>query len=180
MNMKIDSKNLVKYEKIGFVLTSALGTLMHFVYDWSNKAFIVGLFAPVNESPWEHLKLLYFPFILFALWEAHKLEQDKFNVFFGKLIGIMIGMYITLSIYYISMGAFGKSPDWVNIFSFFAGMAIAYTISFFIIHYSIGRGMPNGISFGLIIVIAITFVLLTVYPIKIPLFQDPQNLSYGI
>ena len=46
-----------------FVLVAAfLGTLNHFLYFLSGQSPIVALFCPVNESVWEHLKLLYFPF----------------------------------------------------------------------------------------------------------------------
>ena len=52
-----------KYVVIGFFVVGILGTLFHFVYDWSGQMWFVGLFVPVNESTWEHMKLL-FVFIL--------------------------------------------------------------------------------------------------------------------
>ena len=42
-----------------------LGSLLHFAYDYSNKNKIVGLFAPVNESIFEHSKILLTPLLLF-------------------------------------------------------------------------------------------------------------------
>ena len=44
-----------------------LGSLCHFLYDWSGGLSLAALFCPVNESVWEHLKLLYFPFLLVSL-----------------------------------------------------------------------------------------------------------------
>lgn len=41
---------------LGIAVISIIGSLMHFVYDWSGKAIIVGIIAPTNESIWEHLK----------------------------------------------------------------------------------------------------------------------------
>ena len=53
-----------------FVLVAAfLGTLNHFLYFLSGQSPIVALFCPVNESVWEHLKLLYFPFLFVSIWE---------------------------------------------------------------------------------------------------------------
>lgn len=173
-------KKIAKLESIGFIAVSAAGTLMHFVYDWSGKNRIVGLFAPVNESVWEHLKLLFFPFIAYAIFEAIKLSDSKFNVNFAKLIGILCGMCATLSVFYICEGALGKSIDAVNIASFFIGVGAAFIVSYHIIKSSKGRGFINGMSAAVLIVISIVFIYFTLYPIEIPLFRDPTNMSYGI
>ena len=50
------SKTLLKLDIIGFVFVSVIGTLAHFVFEWSGNNTVVGLFCPINESPWEHLK----------------------------------------------------------------------------------------------------------------------------
>ena len=55
------SKTLLKLDIIGFVFVSVIGTLAHFVFEWSGNNTVVGLFCPINESPWEHLKLIFFP-----------------------------------------------------------------------------------------------------------------------
>ena len=43
----------------GFVFEGALGTLLHFVFDWSGGNVAAALFSAVNESIWEHMKLLF-------------------------------------------------------------------------------------------------------------------------
>ena len=58
------NNNIVKiFAIIAFIITSILGVLLHFAYDFSGRNIIIGLFTPVNESTWEHLKLLFFPAI---------------------------------------------------------------------------------------------------------------------
>lgn len=52
-----------------FLFISILGTLLHFTYEWSQNNAIVGLFSAVNESTWEHLKLLFFPMFFLTLFE---------------------------------------------------------------------------------------------------------------
>lgn len=59
-------KNKIVYV-IGYIVVTILGTLLHFVYEWSNRNRIVGLFSAVNESTWEHMKLAFFPMLLFSL-----------------------------------------------------------------------------------------------------------------
>ena len=59
--------DLKKFCVIGFFVTTVLGILSHFVYDWTGGGFLIGLFFPVNESTWEHMKLLFFP-MFFSLF----------------------------------------------------------------------------------------------------------------
>ena len=176
----IMNKKTLKLEVIGFIFSAVLGTLMHFIYEWSNNNSIIGLFCPVNESPFEHLKLLFFPFLIWTFIETIKLSQDKFNVYFAKLIGIVSGMLFTLAVFYISNGMFGKNFEFVNIASFFIGILAAYIISYNIIKSSKGNGLINGISFALLIIIAIGFMFLTYFPFHIPFFKDSQDNTFGI
>ena len=174
------NKKTLKLEVIGFIFSAVLGTLMHFIYEWLNNNSIIGLFCPVNESPFEHLKLLFFPFLIWTFIETIKLSQDKFNVYFAKLIGVVSGMFFTLAVFYISKGMFGKNFEFVNIASFFIGILAAYIISYYIIKSSKGNGLINGISFALLMIIAIGFMFLTYFPVHIPFFKDSQDNTFGI
>ena len=59
-------KRLNFWPLAGFLTVSALGTLAHFAYEWSGKQLLAGAFCAVNESTWEHMKLLFFPALLFT------------------------------------------------------------------------------------------------------------------
>lgn len=174
------NKKLAKLEFFGFIFVSVLGVIMHFAYEWSNESKVIALISPINESPWEHLKLLFFPYVIYGVYEAIRLTDEKFNVYFAKLIGILLAFFTTLSVYYISLGATGRQIEWVSIASFFIGAAVGYLISYNIINKSIGRGLINGLSIAGLLIIALLFFFLTHFPIKIPLFMDPQTLTYGI
>lgn len=50
----------------GFLFTSVLGTLSHFFYEWSGDSTFIGLVCPISESAWEHMKLLFFPALLYC------------------------------------------------------------------------------------------------------------------
>ena len=60
-------KCLKTYTIIGVFFVLAAGSLAHFLYDWTGSNAIAGLFVPVNESVWEHMKLLFFPMHRFRL-----------------------------------------------------------------------------------------------------------------
>ena len=60
-------KNVSLWQFSGFAATALLGTLLHFLYDWTGQNVFAALVSGVNESTWEHMKLLYFPLFIFAL-----------------------------------------------------------------------------------------------------------------
>lgn len=70
------SKKLLLYTIAGILFTSVTGTLAHFVYDWSGQNVLAGLFTPVSESTWEHMKLLFFPMLLYGFFTMFCLHKD--------------------------------------------------------------------------------------------------------
>lgn len=57
------------YHILGAIFTIFLGTLLHFTYQWSGKNNLVAIFSAVNESTFEHLKLLFTPMLIFSIFE---------------------------------------------------------------------------------------------------------------
>lgn len=174
------NRRLLKLEIAGFIFVSITGTIMHFVYDWTNQNIIAGLISPVNESPWEHLKLIFFPCLIYTIFTSIKLKNNKSNVYFSNFIGVMLGMWATLSYFYTLNGIIGGNNEWVNLSSFFVGVAVVFIVSYFLINNSVGKSNNDKISFFLMIVIVIIFTVFTFMPPLIPLFQDPISLTYGV
>jgi hypothetical protein len=127
------AKRVRLYMIISAVLTAILGTLMHFFYEWSGQNQIVGLFTPVNESVWEHLKLLFFPVILFSVVE-NIIYGKNFGIFlFSRVLGIASGLGLIVSMHYTYSGIIGKSNTVVDMCLYFLGVAAAYLVSFFVL-----------------------------------------------
>lgn len=175
----IMNKRLLKLMIAGFIFVSITGTIQHFLYDWLGQSRIVGYFCPVNESPWEHMKLLFFPYLIFTFYLQSQLKNDKFNIYFASYISIIMGMWSTLSYFYTFNGALGGNSEWVNISSFFVGVAVAFVLNYLLLNNSVGKGTPNTIAFIMLILTSLVFFLFTAKPPIIPLFQDPQSLTFG-
>ena len=62
----MQNKNRIIYIT-GYIAVAILGTLLHFVYEWSGSNMIVGLFSSTNESTWEHMKLAFYPMLIFSI-----------------------------------------------------------------------------------------------------------------
>lgn len=181
MRFIMDNKksNLGLWQLVGFAFASFLGTILHFLYDWTNSSF-AALFSGVNESTWEHMKLLFFPMLLFAIIESFFIGKQYSAFWCTKLKGTLLGLVLIPVLFYTYNGIFGKSPDYVNIAVFFISAAIAYlweTKAFNKEGYDCKSSKGAILAFC---AIAVLFWIFTFSPPEIPLFQDPISMLYGI
>lgn len=105
-----------------FIFISVLGVLLHFTYEWSGDNAVVGLFSAVNESTWEHLKLLFFPFLLLTILEVllrGNMLPEQFLP--ARVLGILAGMGGIVVGFYTLRGVLGRNYDALNIALYFAG-----------------------------------------------------------
>ncbi len=174
------AKSLSRWQLIGFIFTSIAGTLLHFLYDWSNQFFLFAPFSAVNESIWEHMKLLFFPMFLFAWIESNFLEKEYKNFWQIKLIGILSGILLIPIFFYSYTGIFGIFIDWINIAIFFITAALSYLLEIHLFKYKTTSFLSPQIALILLCFIAFLFVIFTFIPPHIPLFQDPITKLYGI
>ena len=163
---------------LGFAMTSLLGTVLHFLYDWLNEAVWVAPFSGVNESTWEHMKLLFWSAFAFAIVQSF-FFKDRKDFWCIKLRGIILGLVLIPVLFYTYNGVIGKSPDWVNITIFFVSAAILYiyeTKSF-----NEGKKIcknPRSALLGLCFIGAL-FVIFTFATPKLGIFKDPITGSYS-
>ena len=157
-----------------FIFISILGVLLHFTYEWSGDNSFVGLFSAVNESTWEHLKLLFFPMLLLTIFEI-LLMPDKLpeNFLFSRTIGIVSGMAFIVISFYTILGVIGKSYDSINIALYFAGVLYDLTVENKL--YRKDSKKLSLISAVILFIIAITFFMITYSYPAIGLFKNPLS-----
>ena len=74
-------RELRRWEIVGFIATGLFGTLLHFVYEWTGGNRVIAVFSAVNESTWEHMKLLFIPFLVFTVVEFIVFSEAFRNFF---------------------------------------------------------------------------------------------------
>lgn len=163
----------------GAALGIVLGSLLHFTYQWSGRLTAVALFSAVNESPWEHLKLYFFPIVLYLAVEWFVVE-NKAALLFAKLVQIIGGMVFIEAFFYTYTGALGIENVWVDILSFVVAMASGYLVSYRLIRPGVSGGFPAWLSGASIALVMLFFVTSTFAPPHIPLFRDGTTGSYGV
>lgn len=174
-------KKLLHWEWFGFFFVGAVGTLLHFVFDWTLGSPFAAAFSAVNESTWEHMKLLFVPFFLFTAVQFVFFAEPLRNFFAAKTAALLVGLLAIPVFFYTLNGAFGKTPSWVNIAIFFLADALCFLVSRrLLLRGALRGGAWQLAGFVLLWLLAFTFVYCTYRPPMLPLFQDPVTLAYGI
>ena len=171
--------SLKKIKIINVVFLFLLSFLWHFVYDWfPNNIF--ALFFPVNESIWEHMKIIYYCLFMGSILEFVLCKKNNIkinNFYIEAMVKSILGVIFYLIIFvpfYLWLGE--------SMLISISLMLITYIFMEYI-GYKIltGEEMNNNILPVIIIVLGcIMFVILTFYPLHNFLFFDEVKFGYGI
>lgn len=153
------------------IITILLGVLLHFAYEWSGRNPFIALIGAVNESTWEHLKLLFFPFLFMSIVEYFFYKPDFRKFFSSRCIGMLCGLMSIIVIFYTYTGIY-KNVDVLNI----ALYILAVFISFFVsdkLYKKTESVLPPVFSIGIFFILTLMFFVFTFYPPDINLFKSP-------
>ena len=163
------------WQWLGFGVATLGGTILHFLYDWTGSVWVAP-FSGVNESVWEHMKLLFWPLFLFAVVQRRFFREQE-NFWRVKLWSILLGLLLIPVLFYTYNGAIGKSPDWLNIALFYICAGLVFLFE----HRAFGTVcLPSRFSFAALWLLGALFVVFTFAPPQLPLFLDPLTNLYGI
>ena len=171
--------HLRRWEIVGLLWTLAAGNLLHFVYDWTGQSVAAGLFSAVNESTWEHMKLLAVPWILFSLAEYIAVRSG--GVAAPRAAGLLVGLAAIPLLFYGYQGVVGRDSMIVDILIF----QVAVLLSFWVSWTLQRRRQLSGAGWtvlGLLVLLGVwaLFLLFTFRAPELPLFIDPLTGLRGI
>lgn len=171
-----------KWILIGIPILFIVGSFFHFLYDLSGKSIIAGVVSPVNESVWEHAKMLLLPpiiwWVLYYLCKGKKYGIHQRQWFTGMLVSIVSSILSMMFVYYFYSQAFGVRLLCVDIFILFLACLTGQSLGLHF--YRNSRGFTPAISILLTAAIFSLFVYWTFQPPHIPLFYDSVKGTYGI
>ncbi len=164
---------------LGFAVTSFGGTILHFLYNWLGGALWAAPFSGVNESTWEHMKLIFWPMFIYAVVQSF-FFRERPEFWCVKLRGILLGLTLIPMIFYTFNGVIGKSPDWLNIAIFFISAAAAYIYEARLFNVGNVQCKLPKLAFTVLCLIALLFIVFTFASPEIGIFKDPLTGTYGI
>ena len=184
----------IRFCLYGFLFVSILGTLAHFFYDWSGQNPVVGLFCPVNESTWEHMKLIFFPMLFYYCFTYSKLEKCYPFSSSTYPLSILIGTWLIPIIFYSYSGILGFHLAVLDILTFYVSVFFA-----FLFFYVLTKDTPSSLEsktdlsrqnkiylwlmklkplFNLpVFLFVLLFILFTYHPPMLGIFEQPEALT---
>ncbi|MGG5461240.1 DUF6512 family protein [Clostridium sp. B9] len=166
----------------GIPILFIIGAIMHSAYDLSKNNLIVGLFCAVNESIWEHLKMVLIPVILwwviYYYFKCSKYSINKNKWFQSALIALITSLITIPMLYYFYTQAFGVELIVVDIIILLLAIIFGQLLGLHI--YRHGKGVNSIIIIMIFVALIAMFMIFTFYPPQIPLFKDSISGSYGI
>ena len=164
----------LKKNIIAFISIGLLGTLGHFLYEWSGDNRIVGYFFSVNESTWEHLKLLFFPTVIYSVFEYLSLKEKPENYVPAVVISLICGMTAIVVLYYTYRGILGYNVDFINIAIYYIGLILSLNKKEKIIREkSFSLNLMFWIFLIIGLIIALAFIFWTYNPLSLGIFTPP-------
>ena len=140
---------------------------------------LVAPFSGVNESTWEHMKLLFWPMLIFALSES--IFFRTYTCFWHiKMRGIILGTVLIPVLFYTYNGVVGESPDWVNILIFFISAAAVYVYETRMLSEDTVCYTSPYIPSLTLCILSLLFIIFTFCPPHLAIFKDPVTGGHGI
>lgn len=157
---------------LGVILICAVGTTAHFLYEWSGNNRIVGLFCPINESTWEHIKLLFFPMLFYTIGTTIGTRRQQPDWSTALLAGNLFGCACIPVIFYTYTGILGFHLLALDIGTFVISTILAFCFASRMMQHANGLRWRYGWIFATIAVTACFFIF-TFYPPSLALFVSP-------
>lgn len=173
-----NKKSISKFQLLSAIFISILGTILHFAFDWSGENALVGAFSAVNESTWEHLKLIFFPTILTIIFGYFYIGKDVKNIICAKTIGLLIGLSFTVIFFYTYTGILGYNIAFINILTFYIAVISGEYTAFRIMLSNFSCNKK--IAIIILAILLFLFIFFTYNTPSIGLFRDPIDGGYGI
>lgn len=176
--MKKISKKVLIWEIIAALFAIFAGSALHFVFAAFGYNSIVGAFAAVNESTWEHTKLAFVPILVFALFQYPFVKKEVKNYFTIKAKELYLAVILIPVIFYTYTGIIGHHYLFADILTFMVAVIAAKILAY--IHLFNKTKGSQIFPIVLIVLLGIFFIYATYYPPKIQLFLDTPTGGYGM
>jgi hypothetical protein len=170
----------LKWELIGIAVISLLGSGFHFLFEAAGSWPPVGVFAAVNESVFEHLKLTFWPTVIYSAATYKLVKGAAHNYFAAKAAALYIMPLTIIVLFYGYTTLTGMENVIIDIFIFFVAVACGQLAGYRVMRIHPLPMCTVWLSLACIIVLAAVYGLLTFYPPHVSFFMDSNTGMYGI
>lgn len=165
----------------GVIPAIAVGTLLHFVYDWTGHRPWVARFAAVNESYWEHIKIAVWPMVLLFIVLA-ALGGWREPAFVPAATIALYSIPVSMiGIEFLAKAILGRNVLAVDIALFCVSMILAQALFAVTLIQLAADGLSIALAAAFLAGLLAAFLRFTLRPPREPdFFIDPLNRRYGL
>ena len=164
---------------IGMIFIAIVGTFLHFLYELSGHNKLVAIFAAVNESTWEHIKICMTPTILWSLCDGFVYGMNA-NFLIGKALSLLTIIILMPVLFYIYTAFTKKAILWVDVICFYIVVICSQLVFNYFINMQVLPFIYTYLSCILLFIEIGAYVFLTFNPLKNFIFEDPITHKYGM
>lgn len=168
------------WELVGAILISVSGSLLHFVYGWSKQYKPLAIISAVNESTWEHLKIAFWPGLIFSIIEYFHIANITNNYIIAKAACLLLTPFSIIVFFYSYTCVFGRNFLLIDISIFILSIFLGQKVSMVLLIIPELPSFVNTLALFIILLLTIQFSFFTFFPPKFFIFRDPTNGSYGL
>jgi hypothetical protein len=158
-----------------------LGCTFHYLYDLLGHSVLAAPFFAVNESIWEHMKLLSTAVLIWMAVDYFLSDKSMRPCFFAvRAVALPIALVFIPLVFYFLKGAFDLESVFVDIALFFAACILYQSIA---MHLEVKCAVLLKHPWAGILALSIVFLIFVVFtfiPPHLPLFKDMPTGLYGI
>jgi hypothetical protein len=173
-------KSTLRWELGGIAFIVVLGSLLHFAFEWSGDSVAVAPIGAVNESVWEHLKLGFWPALVYAALEYGRFGRSAENFRLAKTVGIYLIPITIVVLFYAYTAILGHDFLIADILIFIAAVIVGQLVSYRLLVASPLSARLNRFAPIALAVLGVLFVLFTFHAPQLSVFRDPISGGYGI
>lgn len=172
----MDKNKIRNYQIFSTIFTFIVGTLLHFTYKLSGENQLAAIFSSVNESVWEHLKLLFFPMLITTIIGCYYIGKNIPNFLCAKTIGIIVSMVFMIIFFYTYSGVIGNNIPIIDISLFYVATILGEFISYILIINKFNCN--NKLFIIVLIIILISFIIFTFNAPNFGIFAVPLTRKF--
>lgn len=178
-------KRILGWETGAVVFIFVFGSAFHFAFELSSYSLAVAPFAAVNESIWEHLKMVFWPGLIFFAVQYYFLKNERCAAQFwtAKALCLFLMPFLIAAGWYGVVAVTGAHYFVVDIALFIFAILAAQLLSYSFLSGKFVTNPKPRLALFSILLIALAFILFTFFPPKVSLFEHStlENTGqYGI
>ena len=172
---------LLAWEIVAALFILLFGSSLHFAFELSNFWYPVAPFAAVNESIWEHLKMVFWPGLLFFAVQYAFLKNDACAEQFwtAKALCLVLMPLLIAAGWYAMVAVTGEHYFVFDIALFVGAIIAGQLLSYAVLSGKIGADPRPRFAFLAIFLLALAFTVFSFYPPRLSLFEHSTLKNTG-